>query len=132
MRHFSFYIVLFLAALLTADPLFFMPTAQALLKKGGEKDSATYYYDVYLTTGDVCRHCLTERVDSEHLRLSNAQGAWTIVPFGIFMGIDYHPVARKLLIKSLHGINKSGPELVPYAFDNVNDYVCRYCLRAEF
>ena len=92
-------------------------------------DSRKRYYDVFLTDGEICKKCRTEKLDDDHIRLTNEQGAWVILPMKRFIGIDYHPAVRKLLNHSLHNIGPKGPEIVPYAFENMNDYVCRYCVK---
>jgi len=122
MRYFQ--IALLSTFLLIASVLQISFTAEAK-----ERDSAKKYYDVYLTDGEICKKCRTEKMDGDHIRLTNAQGAWTILPMKRFIGIDYHPSVRKLLNHSLHNIGPKGPEIVPYAFENMNDYVCRYCQR---
>jgi hypothetical protein len=74
------------------------------------------YKDIYLT-----------QESRTQVRLTNRLGHSTLVKPEEIIGIDRHPVLRKLTLKSLHGIGLPGPIIVPAAFEDANDYVCKYC-----
>lgn len=94
------------------------------LTLAGEK---VEYKDIYLTEDRVCKACRAEWLDDKKVRLVNRAGFASIVPVKVVIGIDRHPFVRKTLMKSLHGIGLPGPILVPAAFEDANDYVCKYC-----
>ena len=85
------------------------------------------YKDIYLFGNGVCKACQVEWVDKAHVRLVNRAGMVAIVPVKAVIGIDRHPFMRKALLTSLHGIGLPGPLIVPAAFEDANDYVCKYC-----
>jgi hypothetical protein len=85
------------------------------------------YHDIYLTENRVCRKCTATRISPEQVQLINRQGERITVPINTILGVDRHPVVRKLLVRSLHGVGNPGPEIVPYAFEDWNEYVCKYC-----
>jgi hypothetical protein len=85
------------------------------------------YKDIYLTQERVCRACTWAWESRTQVRLTNRLGHSTLVKPEEIIGIDRHPVLRKLTLKSLHGIGLPGPIIVPAAFEDANDYVCKYC-----
>lgn len=97
-----------------------------------EKTSIKYEYrDIYLTQNRVCKACRYEWMDKDpgnaRVRLVNRAGQASIVPSKQIIGIDRHPIVRKIYLKSLYGIGLPGPIIVPAAFEDGNDYVCKYC-----
>jgi len=86
------------------------------------------YKDIYLSQNRVCKACRLEWVNSAQVRLINQAGQASMVPARSVLGVDRHPVIRKALIHSLFGIGLPGPVLVPEAFPDGNDYVCKYCM----
>ncbi len=99
----------------------------AVLSVSAEAAEKPDYKDVYLTGNGVCKACRVEWVDRSRVRLVNREGLAAIVPAKAVIGIDRHPFFRKALLTSLHGIGLPGPLLVPAAFEDANDYVCKYC-----
>lgn len=85
------------------------------------------YKDIYLTENRVCKACRWEIADDYHTRLVNRQGDRIVVKNMEVLGMDRHPVWRKAIYKSLHGIGLPGPVIVPSAFENGRDFVCKYC-----
>jgi hypothetical protein len=85
------------------------------------------YQDIYLSENRVCKSCRLEWVDKTKVRLVNRAGMASIVPAKAVIGIDNHPIIRRALTTSLHGIGLPGPILAPAAFEDGNDYVCKYC-----
>ena len=90
-------------------------------------DSKPGYKDIYLTKERVCKSCTWAWENKKQIRLTNRLGHFTLVKPTEIIGIDKHPIMRKLTIKSLHGIGLPGPLIVPAAFEDANDYVCKYC-----
>ncbi len=74
--------------------------------------------DIYLTQDRVCRKCLWEVVDADHVRLTNLSGVKGVYPLREILGVDTHPALRKWIYHSAHGIGVPGPILVPDAFDD--------------
>lgn len=85
------------------------------------------YQDIYLTEDRVCRSCTWAWEQKNLVRLTNREGHATLVYPAEIIGVDRHPIIRKLTLKSLQGIGLPGPIIVPAAFDDANDYVCKYC-----
>ena len=100
---------------------------QPLMASTFKKPKSVVRRDIYLWDKRVCRKCWAYFVDDEHLRLIDPKGHWSIVPYRDIVGVDYHPIWRKLVVKSAHGIGVAGPALVPSSFDNFADYICKYC-----
>ncbi len=55
------------------------------------------YYDVYLTHRRICRHCWVQPISATHVRLVNQAGEEEIVLARDILGVDEHPVQRKVL-----------------------------------
>jgi hypothetical protein len=85
------------------------------------------YKDIYLTDNRVCKACTWTWENKQQVRLTNRQGNSTLVSPKEVIGIDQHPIIRKITLKSLSGIGLPGPIIVPAAFKDANDYVCKYC-----
>jgi hypothetical protein len=90
-------------------------------------EKAASYKDIYLTENRVCKDCTWEWANKKQVKLINRAGQATLVLPKEILGIDTHPIIRRLTLKSIHGVGKAGPEIVPAAFDNANDIVCKYC-----
>jgi hypothetical protein len=85
------------------------------------------FKDIYLRENQVCKACRLEWVDNKRVKLINRAGQAAIVPAGQVLGIDRHPIIRKAMLHSLHGVGLPGEVLVPAAFDEGDDFVCKYC-----
>lgn len=85
------------------------------------------YKDIYLSENRVCRSCTWQWTEKKQVMLINRAGQATLVNPKEILGMDTHPIVRKLLIKSLHGVNEAGPVIVPAAFDNANEIWCNNC-----
>jgi len=92
-----------------------------------QPDTKVEYKDIYLYQNRVCKACRVEIVNKTTVRLVNRAGQASIVPAKQLIGMDRHPIFRKLYIHSLYGVGLPGPVLVPAAFEDGNDYVCKYC-----
>ncbi|MBY0449699.1 MAG: hypothetical protein K2X01_03640 [Cyanobacteria bacterium] len=73
--------------------------------------------DIYLTQDRVCRKCVWEVVDADHVQLTNLAGVKGVYALREILGVDTHPALRKWLYHSAHGIGVPGPILMPDAFD---------------
>ncbi|WP_373533216.1 hypothetical protein [Vampirovibrio sp.] len=93
----------------------------------GPTAMAAKYQDVYLNDNRVCKACRLEVVNPDSVRLTNREGHRVLVKPKDILGIDQHPVWRKLIFSSLHGIGLPGPVIVPNAFEDGRDYACKYC-----
>lgn len=86
------------------------------------------YKDIYLTQNRVCRSCTWEwQAKDRKILLINRSGQATLVKPKEILGMDTHPIVRRLMLKSLHGVGKAGIDIVPGAFDEANDVFCKYC-----
>lgn len=85
------------------------------------------YRDIYLTEDRVCKGCQWKLLPERKVQLTNRLGKSSIVPYKEVIGIDTHPWNRKLLFKSLHGVGLPGKVIVPFAFEDGQDFVCKYC-----
>lgn len=85
------------------------------------------YHDIYLMENRVCKSCHWEWADRSHIRLINRAGHAALVSPDEIIGINRHPVMRFLTLHSLAGIGQPGPIIAPEAYENGNDYVCKYC-----
>lgn len=92
-----------------------------------ESGNKTRYYDIYLTDNRICEACTGQWVARDRVALTNRQGERAIVNVREILGVDNHPIARRLLKKSLHGTGLAAKVIVPYAFDDWEQFVCKYC-----
>lgn len=90
-------------------------------------EAKAVYKDIYLTEERVCKACTWKWAENGKVMLINRLGQATVVKPKEILGIDTHPIIRKLTLKSLHGIGKPGPDIVPAAFEEANDIMCKYC-----
>jgi hypothetical protein len=84
-------------------------------------------HDVYLRDGLMCKRCTAELMTNKLVRLRDTAGRQTLVRMDEIIGINTHPIIRSVMIRSLHGIGNPGPLIVPYAFEDSQEYVCKYC-----
>ncbi len=91
------------------------------------EEYAEEYKDIYLTENRVCKACRWEAVDARSIRLTNRRGDRIVVHPGEVLGMDRHPVWRKLIHKSLSGVGLPGKIIVPGAFEDGRDFACKYC-----
>jgi hypothetical protein len=61
--------------------------------------------DVYLTFRRVCRACHLEEVGNQKVRLTNSKGHSVVVYAHEILGVDEHPVQRKVLDHFLHHLH---------------------------
>ena len=101
--------------------------AWLLLGTSVSADDKPGYKDIYLTDNRVCKACTWEWENKKQVRLTNRRGEATLVSPDEIIGVDTHPFMRKLTLKSLNGIGLPGPIIVPAAFKDGNDYVCKFC-----
>ena len=92
-----------------------------------EKPAKVEYKDIYLTNNRVCKACRWEWVDKKHVRLINRAGKFSDLSAKEVIGMDRHPIIRRAYLHTLYGIGLPGPIIVPAAFADGNDYVCKYC-----
>jgi hypothetical protein len=104
-------------------PAVFISTLLLSLSRG----MAAEFKDIYLIENRVCKACRWEALDDQHVRLTNRNGDRVVVKQKEILGIDRHPVWRKLIYNSLHGIGLPGPVIVPNAFEDGWEYACKYC-----
>lgn len=107
--------------------LLFNSSTKALSQNKTPYTQKTKYYTIYLLNNKVCKKCSVQQKDADHVWLINKGGAYELVPINQIIGIDRHPIIRRLVWKSLHGIGLPGPVIAPEAFKNGNDFVCKYC-----
>ncbi|MFN9691150.1 MAG: hypothetical protein ACK551_03520 [Vampirovibrionales bacterium] len=55
------------------------------------------FQDVYLTNRRICRSCWMQPISETHVRLINQAGEAEIVLARDVLGVDEHPVQRKIL-----------------------------------
>ena len=65
----------------------------------------TLYQDVYLTHRRVCRQCRIEVAGPQSCRLINQAGLSERVLTRDILGVDVHPVQRKILDHLIHNLN---------------------------
>lgn len=83
-------------------------------------------YDIHLTEGRICRQCLAQFTENGRIRLIDKIGRQTVVDTDTIIGINRYPLLRRLLLHSARNIGNSGPVIVPYAFENAQDYLYKY------
>ena len=110
--------------LLPSLSIFILTAAAALCPPPASAES---YHDILLTENRVCKTCRWEVADDRHVRLINRNGDRIVVENQEVLGVDDHPFWRKAIYKSVHGIGLPGPIIVPSAFDEGRDFVCKYC-----
>ncbi|MBX2861876.1 MAG: hypothetical protein KTR14_11630 [Vampirovibrio sp.] len=76
------------------------------------------YYDVYLTGGRVCRQCTWRVLNQTQVELTNRGGIRGVYPRIDILGVDDHPVLRKVYQQHLQGIGLPARVLVPQAFED--------------
>jgi hypothetical protein len=89
--------------------------------------AAEKYQDIYLTDDRVCKACRWEILPKGEVQLTDRQGRKSVVPAKEIIGVDTHPWLRKTLVKSLQGTGLPAKVIVPYAFEDAQDFVCKYC-----
>lgn len=92
-----------------------------------ESGQSPIYIDFHLTEHRICKQCSGQWTADQRILLTNRQGQRTVVHPREILGVDRHPVGRRLFRNSLHGIGLPAKIIVPYAFDDYRDYVCKYC-----
>lgn len=84
------------------------------------------FHDWYLTEERVCKACHARWINNHQISLVNREGLRAVVESGEVLGVDNHPVVRKLLYHSATHQGLAGKVLVPSAFDDWRDFVCKY------
>lgn len=102
-------------------------TLQVVPRKKTAQPRKLKPHDVYLRDGLMCKRCTAELMTDKLVRLRDTSGRQTMVRMDEIIGINTHPIIRNVMIRSLHGIGNPGPLIVPYAFEDSQDYVCKYC-----
>jgi hypothetical protein len=85
------------------------------------------YRDIYLTEDRICKGCQWKLLPKQEVQLTNRLGESIVVRSKEIIGINNHPWNRKLLLKSLNGVGLPGKVIVPFAFEDGEDFVCKYC-----
>lgn len=85
------------------------------------------YYDIYLMGDRVCKACKWDLLPQNRVQLTDKRGLTSVVAAKEIIGVDTHPWVRKVFVKSLHGVGLPGKVIVPYAFEDAQDFVCKYC-----
>ena len=76
------------------------------------------YYDIYLTDNRVCKKCAWQVIDANRVELvSRKTGKRGIYHPSEIMGVDKHPIARRLFKKAVHGSGYAGKVIDPDAYD---------------
>lgn len=103
----------------------------ALLSLGrglADDDVKSYQYQtLVLTDNRICKACRVEPVDAEHVQLIDPAGNRITICTKEILGVDRHPFWRKTLSYMAHGVGLPGMLIVPGAFQNAKEYVCKYC-----
>lgn len=73
--------------------------------------------DIYLLGDRICRQCTLRWVGPDTVELSDRQGRTGFYPAREITDLETHPVLRRLLYKSIHGVGLPGPILLPQAFE---------------
>lgn len=74
--------------------------------------------DIYLTEGRVCKKCVGRWLNGSQVELVNRQGLRGVYRSDEIVGVDRHPIARKLLMKSIYGQGLPGRVLFPRLYQN--------------
>jgi hypothetical protein len=74
--------------------------------------------DIYLTGNRICRKCMWQEEGDIYIRLTNQEGKTGLYRHSDIIGIDTHPIGRRLFIKSIKGVGLPGRIIVPNAFDD--------------
>jgi hypothetical protein len=80
-------------------------------------------YDIYLTENRVCKKCRGKQINETQVILTDLKGKSGLYPANEIIGVDNHPLARKLFLQSAHGIGFPARIIVPQAFDDEAKYL---------
>jgi hypothetical protein len=87
------------------------------------QDGFTKPVDIYLTSDRVCKKCIGRYINQNQVELVNKKGQRGVYAANEIVGLDTHPIARKLFLHSLHEIGLPARIIVPQAFDNEPKYL---------
>jgi hypothetical protein len=63
------------------------------------------YADVFLSHQRLCQECRGERVSETHVRLINRKGEAIVVPITEIVGVDAHPIKRRVMDHFVRNLN---------------------------
>ncbi len=75
-------------------------------------------YTFYLTGNRICRKCYWRHAENGRVELSNKAGITATYDRSELIGVDNHPIFRRLFRKGIHGVGLPGRVIVPTAFDD--------------
>lgn len=75
-------------------------------------------YDFYLSGDRICRDCHWRMAGPSHVELTNKAGIKGTYSLEEIIGVDKHPILRRLHRKSIEGVGIPGRVIVPGAFDD--------------
>ncbi len=87
------------------------------------QDGFTKPVDIYLTGDRVCKKCVGRYINQNEVELVNKKGQRGVYAANEIIGLDTHPIARKLFLHSVHEIGLPARIIVPQAFDNEPKYL---------
>lgn len=87
------------------------------------QDGFTKPVDIYLTGDRVCKKCIGRYINEQQVELVNKKGQRGVYAANEIVGLDTHPIARKLFLHSVHEIGLPARIIVPQAFDNEPKYL---------
>lgn len=86
------------------------------------------YVDFHLTDGRVCKKCAfrilgpdspSKKGDPEQIELYNRKGQSTVVAYTEILGINKHPLLRKLYLNRLKNAGITGPIIAPEGYEEL-------------
>jgi len=92
-----------------------MADAQVMKETHLKPDKA---YDFYLKGDRICKKCHWRILGDGTVELKNKEGITGIYRPSEFIGVDNHPIARRILRHAVHGVGIPGRVIVPTAFDD--------------
>ncbi len=74
-------------------------------------------YDFYLSGDRICRKCHWRMAGPSHVELTGKNGIRGTYSLEEIIGVDKHPIRRRIHRKSIEGVGIPGRVIVPAAFD---------------
>lgn len=96
------------------------PEAQTAKNDLGEpivQDAFKKPVDIYLVGNRVCKKCVGRHINARQVMLTNKKGQSGIYDTTEVIGLDTHPVLRRMFLHSVHEIGLPAQIIVPQAFD---------------
>jgi hypothetical protein len=75
-------------------------------------------YTFFLTDNRICRKCYWRLIGNDYVELSNEDGIRATYHRDQIIGIDTHPLFRRIHRKGITGVGLPGRIIVPQAFDD--------------